>query len=54
MRIPGTKVRFAGQIAGTEGYTEAIASGLLAALNTFADLRRVTISSFPRHPCWVA
>ena len=38
MRIPGTKVRFAGQIAGTEGYTEAIASGLLAALNTFADL----------------
>ena len=36
--IPGTQVRLAGQITGTEGYTEAIASGLLAALNTYADL----------------
>ena len=37
-RIPGTSVRLAGQITGTEGYVEAIASGLLAALNTYADL----------------
>lgn len=36
--IPGTQVRFAGQITGTEGYVEAIASGLLAALNTCAQL----------------
>lgn len=36
--IPGTDVRLAGQITGTEGYVEAIASGLLAALNTYADL----------------
>lgn len=36
--IPGTRVRLAGQITGTEGYVEAIASGLLAALNTYADL----------------
>ena len=36
--VPGTRVRLAGQITGTEGYTEAIASGLLAALNTYADL----------------
>ncbi len=36
--IPGTHVRLAGQITGTEGYVEAIASGLLAALNTYADL----------------
>ena len=36
--IPGTSVRLAGQITGTEGYVEAIASGLLAALNTYADL----------------
>ena len=36
--VSGTRVRLAGQITGTEGYTEAIASGLLAALNTFADL----------------
>ena len=36
--IPGTRVRLAGQITGTEGYVEAIASGLLAALNTAAEL----------------
>ena len=36
--IPGTQVRLAGQITGTEGYVEAIASGLLAALNTYAAL----------------
>lgn len=32
------RIRFAGQITGTEGYTEAIATGLLAALNTVADM----------------
>ena len=37
-KIPDTQIRLAGQITGTEGYTEAIASGLLAALNTYADL----------------
>jgi methylenetetrahydrofolate--tRNA-(uracil-5-)-methyltransferase len=31
-------VRLAGQVAGTEGYLEAIATGLIAALNTAADL----------------
>lgn len=36
--LPGTCVRFAGQICGTEGYTEAIASGLYAAVNTYADI----------------
>ena len=36
--IPGTTVRLAGQITGTEGYVEAIASGLLAALNTYAEI----------------
>jgi methylenetetrahydrofolate--tRNA-(uracil-5-)-methyltransferase len=36
--IPGTQARLAGQICGTEGYVEAIASGLLAALNTVCDL----------------
>lgn len=32
------RIRFAGQVTGTEGYLEAVASGLLAGLNTFADL----------------
>ena len=36
--IPGTRCRLAGQITGTEGYVEAIASGLLAALNVYAEL----------------
>lgn len=45
--IPGSSVRFAGQITGTEGYTEAIASGLLAALNTFAQLNGLEPVSLP-------
>ncbi|HET6498826.1 MAG TPA: methylenetetrahydrofolate--tRNA-(uracil(54)-C(5))-methyltransferase (FADH(2)-oxidizing) TrmFO [Coriobacteriia bacterium] len=32
------RVRLAGQITGTEGYLEAAASGLIAALNTVCDL----------------
>lgn len=47
-RVPGTRVRLAGQITGTEGYTEAIASGLLAALNTVADLTGADPVALPR------
>lgn len=36
--IPGTNSILAGQITGTEGYVEVIASGLLAALNMYARL----------------
>lgn len=32
------RVRLAGQVTGTEGYLEAAASGLIAALNTYADI----------------
>lgn len=46
--VPGTTVRLAGQITGTEGYTEAIASGLLAALNTYADLTGAEPVALPR------
>lgn len=46
--IPGTEVRLAGQITGTEGYVEAIASGLLAALNTVASLRGLPPVELPR------
>ena len=41
------RIRFAGQITGTEGYTEAIATGLLAAFNTLADLRGLVLSPLP-------
>lgn len=46
--VPGTTVRLAGQITGTEGYMEAVASGLLAALNTWADLAEAPAVSLPR------
>lgn len=46
--VPGTRVRLAGQITGTEGYVEAIASGLLAALNTYADLTGAPPVELPR------
>lgn len=45
--IPHTSIRFAGQITGTEGYVEAIASGLMAALHTFADLQGISLDSLP-------
>ena len=46
--IPGTSCRLAGQITGTEGYTEAVASGLLAALNTYADIVGAQSVALPR------
>ena len=46
--IPGTSCRLAGQITGTEGDTEAVASGLLAALNTYADIVGAQSVALPR------
>lgn len=45
--IPGTTVRLAGQITGTEGYVEAIASGALAAANVAAELRGDEVVCLP-------
>lgn len=42
------RVRFAGQITGTEGYAEAAASGLLAAVNTWAELAGSTPVVLPK------
>ena len=46
--VPGTQVRLAGQITGTEGYVEAIASGVLAAANVAAEIRGADPVSLPR------
>lgn len=46
--VPGTQTRLAGQITGTEGYVEAIASGLFAALNTYADLEGLERLTLPK------
>ncbi|MDO4399345.1 MAG: methylenetetrahydrofolate--tRNA-(uracil(54)-C(5))-methyltransferase (FADH(2)-oxidizing) TrmFO [Coriobacteriia bacterium] len=38
---------FAGQVSGTEGYCEAIMSGLYVALNVYARLRGISLPSMP-------
>jgi methylenetetrahydrofolate--tRNA-(uracil-5-)-methyltransferase len=40
-------LRFAGQITGTEGYAEAMASGLFVALSTYADLQGMKAPLLP-------
>ena len=46
--VPGTSIRLAGQITGTEGYVEAMASGMLAAANVAAELRGAPAVELPR------
>lgn len=41
------RIRFAGQITGTEGYTEAIATGLIAALSVIARDRGIAPLDLP-------
>jgi methylenetetrahydrofolate--tRNA-(uracil-5-)-methyltransferase len=42
------RIRLAGQVTGTEGYCEAAASGLFAALNTFAELASLPPAVLPK------
>ena len=39
---------FAGQVSGTEGYCEAIMSGLYVALNVYAALRGISLPAMPK------
>ncbi len=48
------RLRFAGQIAGTEGYVEAIASGLYTAVNTFAAIQGLQSFLMPSTSLWGA
>lgn len=48
------RLRFAGQIAGTEGYVEAIASGLYAAINTYAAMQGLQLFLMPTTSLWGA
>ncbi|MDR1713071.1 MAG: methylenetetrahydrofolate--tRNA-(uracil(54)-C(5))-methyltransferase (FADH(2)-oxidizing) TrmFO [Coriobacteriales bacterium] len=41
------QLHFAGQVIGTEGYTEAIGTGLLAALDTYAQLSGLPAVTLP-------
>ena len=44
--IKGTKIFFAGQISGVEGYVESIASGLVSALNACSLYNEICKSEF--------
>lgn len=48
LAVRGTeRVRLAGQLTGTEGYLEAVGSGLVAALNTLADIEGMAPAVLP-------
>jgi methylenetetrahydrofolate--tRNA-(uracil-5-)-methyltransferase len=48
------QLRFAGQITGTEGYAEAVASGLYAALSAFAQAEGLPAVTLPRQTAFGA
>ncbi len=50
LNMPGTKLFFAGQITGAEGYTEAIATGFYGAMNILAHLHGDKID-WPEFSC---
>jgi methylenetetrahydrofolate--tRNA-(uracil-5-)-methyltransferase len=51
LRLQATPYFFAGQITGAEGYTEAIGTGLYAALNLLCAIRDVPFPTMPADTC---
>jgi methylenetetrahydrofolate--tRNA-(uracil-5-)-methyltransferase len=51
LNLPGTRLFFAGQITGAEGYTEAVGTGLYAAIQIAARLKGHAGVEFPKASC---
>ncbi len=51
LNLPNTKIYFAGQITGAEGYTEAIGTGLYTSSVLYADMHQIQNFEWPKPSC---
>ncbi len=51
LNLPGSKLYFAGQVTGAEGYTEAVGTGLYAASTMYADMTDQPEFHWPENCC---